>query len=228
MTDLSQWDVAEHFTPCEAAALMSGCDPRADVGGNPFSSRIGDAMVKTFVAVARGEPLPPDGLLTRELELTMHPDFVPSIFLDKTGSTLHGIETIDRAEIVRWLAAIDAKSAYQFAPAQSPATPAPVVAVEPASNGPAKPTATVDRGWVMKRAALIKKHERQWLTISRDLQDASDNDLSKAAKASGHGDWFEADALNWARQRGKLSEALDRPTPSPATPFTGLTHRTRG
>ena len=115
----------------------------------------------------------------------------------------------------------------QPAPDQSPATPAPVED-EGASDGPAKPTATVDRGWVMKRAALIKKHERQWLTIYRDLQDASDNDLSKAAKAPGYGDWFEADALNWARQRGKLSEALDRPTPSPATPFTGLTHRTRG
>ncbi len=108
------------------------------------------------------------------------------------------------------------------APEQTAATPAPVVA---ASDGPARPAAMVDRGWVMKRAALIQKHERRWSTINRDFQDASDNGLSKAAKAPGHGDWFEVDALNWARQRGKLSEAIGQQTPSPATPFGGLTHR---
>lgn len=96
--------------------------------------------------------------------------------------------------------------------------------VELASDGPAK-TATVDRGWVMKKAALIGKHANQWPTINRDFQDASENGLSKAAKAPGHGGWFEADALNWARQRGKLTEATEQTTGSHATPFTGLTHR---
>lgn len=110
-------------------------------------------------------------------------------------------------------------------PAPAQTAPAPVVT---ASDAPAKPTATIDRGWVMKRAALIEKHERQWPTINRDFQDASENGLSKSAKAPGHGDWFEADALIWARQRGKLSETTGQQTPSPATPFGGLTHRIKG
>jgi hypothetical protein len=86
----------------------------------------------------------------------MHPDFVPSIFIDRTGQTLHGMETLARTEIVRWLSAIGMKSVYQFdlvsklpidakqpVPEQKPATPAPVVAVgasddvKPTSNAPA-------------------------------------------------------------------------------------------
>lgn len=128
MVDFSQWDFAEQFTPKEAAALIAGIEPTTTLGGGPIETRIGEATVKTFIAVMRGEPPPPDGLLTRELALTMGPDFAPSIFLDATGSTLHGIETLDRAEIVRWLSALGAKSVYQFAPAQTAETPAPVVA----------------------------------------------------------------------------------------------------
>ncbi len=135
MADLSHWDFLNQFTPKEAAALIAGIDPREAIGNSPIAIRIDESTVKTFIAVARGEPLPPDGLLTRELELTMHRDFAPSIFLDATGSTLHGIETLDRCEIVRWLSAIGAKSVYQFdlgsrlpidaPPEQSPAKPAP-------------------------------------------------------------------------------------------------------
>lgn len=89
-------------------------------------------------------------------------------------------------------------------------------------------TKMVDRGWTLKRAALIAKHQHQWPTITRDLQDASDNQLSRDAKATGHGDWFEADALKWAEQRGKLTKASIEAMPVKATPFTGLTHRIKG
>lgn len=80
----------------------------------------------------------------------------------------------------------------------------------------------------MKKAALIAKHKSQWPTINRDFQDASENNLSRDAKAPGHGEWFEADALNWARQRGKYSEAIEQPIANKATPFGGLTHRIKG
>jgi len=110
-------------------------------------------------------------------------------------------------------------------PAPAQTTTAPVVA---ASEAPELPTTRVDRGWVMKKAALIEKLERQWSTINRDFQDASENGLSNAAKAPGHGNWFETDALNWARQRGKLSEATEQQAKTPATLFGGLTHRIKG
>ena len=132
------------------------------------------------------------------------------------------------------LVPVVASVSYETTPAHKPVTvaqtEAPIVAVQAApmgvdSDGIAKISAAVNRGWEMKKAALIKKHEHQWLTIRRDFQDASENGLSRAAKAPGHGDWFEAAALDWARQRGKLTEETGQPTPSPATPFSGLTHR---
>jgi hypothetical protein len=112
----------------------------------------------------------------------------------------------------------------ESAPAKDTPAPAPMVA---ASDGAAI-TNAVDRGWVLKKAALINKLVPQWDTIERDFQDASENGLSKAAKAPGHGNWFETDALNWARQRGKLSEATEQQAQSPATLFGGLTHRIMG
>ncbi len=98
----------------------------------------------------------------------------------------------------------------------------PVVAHK---DSDAKFAAKVDRSWVMKREAMFKKHERKWTSIRRDFQDANENGLSRAAKAPEHGNWFENDALDWARQRGKLNEETGQPAPSPATPFSGLTHR---
>ena len=66
------------------------------------------------------------------------------------------------------------------------------------------------QGWVMKKAALIKKHENKWKTIKGDFHSASENGLSKAAKSLGHGNWFEGAALDWARQQGKLKEEMQQ------------------
>lgn len=52
------------------------------------------------------------------------------------------------------------------------------------------------------KAALIKAHEHEWPTIARDMDDAHANGLS-AAKAGKRG-WKEAEALEWARAKGKL------------------------
>jgi hypothetical protein len=57
---------------------------------------------------------------------------------------------------------------------------------------------------LMKKAALIAKHAGQWKTIEADLHSASENGLSEAARAPKRGYWSESDALEWARQRGKL------------------------
>lgn len=108
------------------------------------------------------------------------------------------------------------------APAQT------AIASEPVGTDGDVNTKPVDRGTVFKRAALIDRHGWQWPTIKRDLQDASGNGLSGVAKASEHGYWFEANALNWARERGKLNETTERTAPTPATPFSGLTHRMKG
>ena len=91
-------------------------------------------------------------------------------------------------------------------------------AVEPCKAGP------VDGGWVMKKAALIARHAHQWPTIERDFQDAPDNKLRSAASAPGHGEWYEAAALNWAGQRGKLTEGRQQGSGNLATVWTGTKH----
>lgn len=82
---------------------------------------------------------------------------------------------------------------------------------------PAEPE--VDRGALIKREALVSKHERAWPTIDRDLKDASENGLSAAAKADAHGMWWESAALTWAKQKGKLRDSRQV---GPASPFAGL------
>lgn len=53
------------------------------------------------------------------------------------------------------------------------------------------------------RAALITQHKHEWPTIEGDIKGASENGLSKVAKA-GLRDWDEDLAMEWARSRNKL------------------------
>lgn len=86
-------------------------------------------------------------------------------------------------------------------------------------------TGAVRQQWVLKKKALKAKHQAQWLTFERDFQDASENGLSAAAKAPGHGYWYEERALIWAKQRGKYAESNQIPSTANATPWTGLVHK---
>ena len=88
------------------------------------------------------------------------------------------------------------------------ATPAPVVA-DSASNAHVVP---------FKKAALIAAHVHEWPTIERDISDAKANGLATAAKSGARG-WREADALTWARAKGKLISAA-----KPADSLTQAMH----
>ena len=94
------------------------------------------------------------------------------------------------------------------APAQAAAEPAPVVG-DSASNARVVP---------FKKAALIAAHVHEWPTIERDISDANANGLATAAKADARG-WREADALTWARAKGKLIRAA-----KPADSLTQAMH----
>lgn len=103
-------------------------------------------------------------------------------------------------------------------------------APEVTASAPADPERgkTKTRGWVLRRAALIQKHLHHWPTIERDLRDAAENKLSDAAKATTHGDWYEAAALEWATARGKL-EGADGPAPvNSVFNLPGKKHTTKG
>lgn len=56
----------------------------------------------------------------------------------------------------------------------------------------------------LTRASMISHHISEWPTIEADLKHASENGLS-ACKA-GLRDWHEADAMEWARSKGKLTK----------------------
>ena len=120
------------------------------------------------------------------------------------------------------------KLPIRTAPATDTATTAPVVAVgvsggvEPDKAGP------VDKGWIMKKGALIKKYAHQWDTIQGDFHSASENGLSKAAKAHGHGEWYEAAALNWADQRGKRTKEDQQVPVNSVFNLAGKKHTTGG
>lgn len=101
----------------------------------------------------------------------------------------------------------------------------------PGANAPAPAPAALkfpadvpkaDRGECVKRAALIERNRRRWLSIERDLKDASSNGLSTAAKADTAGFWWEGDALKWAEARNKVE--------APAAPvnLASVVHRMAG
>lgn len=69
----------------------------------------------------------------------------------------------------------------------------------------------------IKRAALIKRHANQWVSIERDLKDATTNGLKNDAKADGMGWWHEDKALAWAMARGKLKVGMAAPSVFPRT-----------
>ena len=75
-----------------------------------------------------------------------------------------------------------------------------------AGVGPAK-VESPDKGPLLKKSALILKCLPKWPSVKSDLHGASENGLTAAAKAPAHGEWYEGAALDWARKKGKLSEA---------------------
>jgi hypothetical protein len=59
---------------------------------------------------------------------------------------------------------------------------------------------------LVKKAVLVKRHERAWPTIQEDLKRAGTNGLS-VAHTGNHGFWNEALAMDWAEKNGKLTNS---------------------
>ena len=66
---------------------------------------------------------------------------------------------------------------------------------------------------ILKRAALIEQHERDWPTIRADLNEASRNGL-RAAASLGGGMWSVDAARAWAEPRRKIRQASHAPEPA--------------
>lgn len=83
-------------------------------------------------------------------------------------------------------------------------------------------------GYVLKKAALIKKYSGEWPSIDADFNHASENGLTAAAKATGHGDWYESAVLAWADQRGKRTATAAKTAPNSVFNLPGRRHTLDG
>ena len=86
--------------------------------------------------------------------------------------------------------------------------PAPAIEVTVAGDVPVIEQDRKKTGpsFTMTKAAMIEQHKHEWPTIARDIADAKRNGLSGVAKESARG-WREAEAMEWARTKGKLKGA---------------------
>ena len=144
-------------------------------------------------------------------------------------------ELLSSAIAAHELALLDfgSKLPINTAPAQTAATPAPVVAtgasdgVPPVTKPHAAPVvvavleelAKAGPIFNMTKASMVENHEHQWPTINRDIADASANGLA-SAKAGPRG-WNEAFALEWARANNKLVN-VSKPTSSLAQAMNSM------
>jgi hypothetical protein len=126
-----------------------------------------------------------------------------------------------------------------LAPEQNSQKPAPVetVGVEPVpvlSEATARAQLLPDTNapnFSVKKAAMIRLHIANWPDIKTDMKGASTNGLS-AAKAGERG-WHEANALDWARAKGRLvnTENSTRSVQQPMDilrNLPSLTHKLKG
>lgn len=66
-----------------------------------------------------------------------------------------------------------------------------------------------NRGNVMQKRALIAKYQRTWESIESCFKNAHQNGLHKAAKAPLRGEYFERDAVAWAKEKGNMKDTRD-------------------
>ena len=199
--NLGNWAALHDVKPSDAAMLLCGYDPDK---GQSHTPRDFVMLARRFTDHAQQYPAP------RRLAQWW------ALALEWMGAKGLGFITLNR-DIGEALMIFDKQhhprtESGSAQPAKSDSTPvtppAPVVAAS-ASNAPVVP---------FKKSALVAAHVHEWPTIERDISDAKANGLATAAKAGTRG-WREADALTWARAKGKLISAA-----KPADSLTQAMH----
>ena len=208
LKDAQRYAGFKQWTPYEAALLLAGCKPLPrghipEPNGNTPAFNLIKAIQYCGPSENPGTPHPPERWMLWYSEYLAGRDFP-----EFSQQVMRALELNMDGEVIK---------AVMY-PALTKAAEGIPELVEPPWEETDKEAVAVivDRGLVMKKAALIKKHQGQWSTIERDLRDASENGLSKMAKENRHGFWVEAAALKWAEQQGKLflTEANVSPLPS--------------
>ena len=217
--DARRYAEFQEWTPYEAALLLAGCKPLPR-GHVPEP----DGNTPAFNLIHAVQICGP----SKDLQ-TSHP---PEVWVNWYSEYLAGRDAPEFSQIAMRAALKrnSNKEAHEIIlqPALDAAEKGDPESVEPTKgvSGKEADALTINRDLIMKKAALINKHKHQWSTIERDFQDASENQLSKMAKAPNHGYWYEANSLKWAEQHGKL--LLAKNNAGTATPFSSYTHLIKG
>lgn len=221
VVDFAHWGKMEYWTFDEALALLLGKSPK----------------VVTRSAMQRE--------MSSGLELLL-PGHVPdkSVFvsayenlrqLAERATAMQGPRLLP-AKVLHWAhhsagielpaalvkAVIEHAKRTQPKPQTASAVPvkssSPPVATPSASEAQTQEYAPV----LLKRAALVAKHLRNWPTVETDLNHGNENGLTARAKSDKRGYWREADALQWARENGKLQEPAKLLGSGGSDPFNRL------
>ena len=217
--DFDYWLKAEYWTFDESVALLLGKEP----------TTVTWAAVKRELEVKSGFMLFEKPKLASEFLLKY--ERLRNLALRAQAMT--STTKLQPADVIAWA---QHSGATEVLPQlmQLLALPLPVIAQDAAistknENSGLQASAQHDQPILrssvltLKKSALIKKYLRVWMTIESDLTHSNKNGLSKAAKASGYGQWLEQAALAWAKQKGKIVESVAPPAASMAS-LPGKTH----
>ena len=127
MTDLSHWDFAERLGGREAAMLIAGRDPSSEeswIGVTPIYDRMENAYRNAGEIIQQIALIGPEGVEVFSFSLTsLHSELMEHAVVAKLYFYYDDFKDgfpdfknafFSRSEVVRWLAAIGLKSAYQF------------------------------------------------------------------------------------------------------------------
>lgn len=173
-----------HYTMFEAAEVLQ------TVNGREAKAFLFERMVPAVVSGALSLIDPKDGGPVVGRACRPYQDWVTPPAIDEW------LTAEDFAKHVRWPES-----------AVTPKLPEAATIAREYKGETAKAPATGPK-FSVNKAALIAQHKDEWPTIESDIKNASENGLSKAAKA-GVRDWNEEAAMQWARSKNKLIKPTD-------------------
>lgn len=196
--EFTHWLKMGYWTPEESTALLLGKDP---------------SVVSTATLTA--ELSKGTGLLQlgdRPPRTEFHRRYDRLLQQVTRADGLRGVE-LKPSAVVNWAtrtAAVVVPEALRLLPSPFAGAPVPVATQQHETE---QPTVPAHADEPVKKAELIRRHERDWPSIESDLQHAKENKLADAAKGRRHGMWHETAALEWARRNGKIKSSAAKAAP---------------
>jgi hypothetical protein len=177
--DFKHWLAMDVWTLDQAVALLLGKDPR-----HVNKGAIDADLAKPSAWLATQKP--PTAFTRRYQDLTQRAE---------GAKAMTAAAKLDKQVVIDWGRTVLGDQMPAELSALLHAVAQPTSATERADDGQAVTIVTV---------AKLKQLDKQWPTVKTDLERASRNGLSEAAKLPGKNKWWKERALDWADRQGKL------------------------